>query len=131
MSDGAAQVRIKVNGSKGIESPKKLSNEIVSSGETLSVEQLVRMKDHGVTTGFIRDLARAGYAGLPVDDFIRLAKHGVTVEFIQGLRYLGYDDLSLDEIIRLKQHGVTLDFIAELKDLGYRSPSYGPVTETE
>ena len=49
---------------------------------------------------------------------MRLRIHGVTPAFVKEIRGLGYTDLTLDDFVKMRIHGVTPQFIKELKDLG-------------
>ena len=62
------------------------------------------MMDHGVTPEYIAGLAKLGYHP-SLDDLVRLADHGVSVEFIKRLRDHGYTHLSVEDLIRLRDHG--------------------------
>jgi hypothetical protein len=44
------------------------------------VEQLVRLKDHGVSAAYIKRLKDKGYAELTLDEFIRLRDRGTKDE---------------------------------------------------
>jgi hypothetical protein len=42
----------------------------------LPVEQLIRLKDHGVSASYIRRMHEKGYTNLPVDEYIRMKDRG-------------------------------------------------------
>jgi beta-lactamase regulating signal transducer with metallopeptidase domain len=67
--------------------------------------------------GFIEGLAAAGYRDLSVDDLIRLKTHGVTPEFARQVQAAGLQP-SAEELVKLRIHGVTPEFIAETKGAG-------------
>jgi archaellum component FlaD/FlaE len=62
------------------------------------------MMDHGVSREYLMGLRRLGYHP-SVDDLVRLADHGVSVAFIERMRGHGYTRLSVDDLIRLRDHG--------------------------
>ena len=53
----------------------------------------------------------AGYGGFGTDEIIRLRDHGVTDSYVGELSALGYTSLSAEDIARLRDHGVMPDFI--------------------
>jgi beta-lactamase regulating signal transducer with metallopeptidase domain len=85
-------------------------------------EALVAMSVHGVTPGFVADLAALSprYASLTPDQLVGLRVHGVTVERVRELAGLGYRDLSAEQLTAMAVHGVTPGFVREIGALGYR-----------
>ena len=52
----------------------------------LTPEQLIALRDHGVSRAFIEQMRAAGLGGLSVHDFIALSDHGVDTAFVRDLR---------------------------------------------
>jgi len=97
-----------------------LLDELHSLGyQDISVDQLIRCKEHGVTGEFIADLRKLGYKTFSPDKAVELVDHGVSTEFINSLHHMGYTDISLDMAVRLVDHGVTTDFIGSIRKLGF------------
>jgi beta-lactamase regulating signal transducer with metallopeptidase domain len=97
-----------------------LLDELQSLGyHDISVDQLIRCKEHGVTGEFIADLRKLGYKDLSLEKAVALVDHGVSTEFINSLHHMGYTDISLDMAVRLVDHGVTTDFIGSIRKLGF------------
>jgi beta-lactamase regulating signal transducer with metallopeptidase domain len=97
-----------------------LLDELQSLGyHNISVDQLIRCKEHGVTGEFIADLRKLGYKDFSLDKAVELVDHGVSAEFINSLRNMGYTDISLDMAVRLVDHGVSTDFIGSIRKLGF------------
>ena len=46
-----------------------------------------------------------GYDGLGVETLIRLRNHGISTEFVRELVGAGYTDLTIEELIRVRQRG--------------------------
>lgn len=74
---------------------------------------LVRTFTHGITPGYVRDLASVGYRGLEAGEIIRLHNHAVTARFVSELRGLGYGGISPDEVIRLRNHAIDAAFVRQ------------------
>lgn len=89
----------------------------------LTVDQLISMRDHGVSAASIREIKALGYALPSVEMAIRLADHGVNSRFVKRLADLGYKKLSFDELIRAKDHGVNPETIEALNAAGYSNLS--------
>ena len=78
-------------------------------GYTLTIEDLVRARDHGVDTQYVRDMAALGFGSTPIERLIAARDHGVTPAYAKELKALGYDSLTLDDLVVLRDHGVTPD----------------------
>ena len=80
------------------------------------------MSDTGFA--FINELKAQGYDTSTVEQLVRMANHGVRLEYLQGLKSLGYSVKTTDLVVRMKDHGVSLNFIRELTGTRlYRSHS--------
>lgn len=87
--------------------PRDFVDELAAAGyRGLSVDQLIRLRDHGVDGTYLAGLRAAGYAGLSVEDVIRLRDHGVDPSYIGAMKRAGYGGLSAEDLIRLRDHGV-------------------------
>jgi hypothetical protein len=82
-----------------------------------SIDELMRMRDHGVSADFLQALRDAGVRAT-AEQAIAMRDHGVSVEYLKGVRQFGYHP-SIDELIQLRDHGVTLEFIARVRNAGY------------
>jgi len=93
--------------------------ELAAAGYRIdNADSLMRMRDHGVNANSIHALQAAGFKNLSTDDLVRLADHGVRESFITGLAAAGYK-LSPDDLVRFADHGVRAAFIADLAKAGY------------
>ena len=89
-------------------------------GYRLTADDSQRFAILDVTTGFVRELAGAGYRDLDVDELARMRIHRVSAEQIKEMRALGYTDLPSEALIRLRIHQVTPEFARGLADRGYK-----------
>jgi beta-lactamase regulating signal transducer with metallopeptidase domain/uncharacterized protein (UPF0335 family) len=106
----------------------QLIRELKSHGfDKLSVKQLTRLGSTGITGQFIQDLKAASLEQLEVESLIRLTNHGIRPALIRELSNLGFNNLSADELIRVSGHGVTPDFIRELEAAGYKGLSVAEI----
>jgi hypothetical protein len=55
-----------------------------------------------------------GYEDLEVDDLVRLRDNGVTAYYTSNLHDLGYTDLTIDELVRLQNVGVSINTVRRL-----------------
>jgi beta-lactamase regulating signal transducer with metallopeptidase domain len=84
--------------------------------QNLSIEDLIRLRQHGVTPEFTREALRA-YPSADKEDVIRLAIHGADMAYIGAVSKLLPDKLSLEDIIRLRVHGVEPAYIERMRGL--------------
>ena len=87
---------------------------------TPNAELLSNAIDHGVTIGYVRDLAAAGMRPQTFEQLVRAVDHGVTARAITAFKSYGFTNLGLDQAIALSDHGVTPNYLAGLAKLGYR-----------
>jgi Antirepressor regulating drug resistance, predicted signal transduction N-terminal membrane component len=105
---------------------------MVEAGYTnLSVDELIKLRDHGVTPNFLKELKALGYGLPPVEMAIRLADHGVRISYIKKLADMGYKKLSFEELIRAADHGVRPEIIEALGAAGYKNLSLEQIIRTQ
>ena len=83
------------------------------------VENWANQPDEELLEGMGSWMEEMGYTGLAREDLIELREQGVTATFTSRIRDLGYTDITLDEIVRLRQNDVSSTFAAMMKELGY------------
>jgi hypothetical protein len=59
-----------------------------------------------VTPDYIEGIRKAGYDNAPLDQLVRMKDHGVDAEFIRRAKSHGFQNLSVDQLIRLRDAGV-------------------------
>lgn len=87
---------------------------------SLTVDQLIELKNSGVTPAFIREMKSAGYGNLKVEELLRLARHGVSAKYVASMKDAGFENLSVQEIVRMRSHGVSPEFAKGLKEAGFK-----------
>ncbi len=79
--------------------------------QNLTVDQLIALRDHGVSGLLVR--SAASYFGhLGAQDLVYLADHGVGPSYIETLRASGINGISPADATQLMDHGVTSRLIA-------------------
>src|SRR4029453_13463628 len=69
------------------------------------LEDVVRMKDHGVTPEYLADRKEI-LKDLTVAEVVRLRDHGITPGFVNHARSRGFKTTDPDELVRLKNGGL-------------------------
>jgi hypothetical protein len=85
----------------------------------LSREQIIELRQIGVTATYTSRLRELGYTDLTLDDLKRMRTAGVTETFAGMMHELGYKDLTKEDLILLKQRGLTADYTAKVQNLGF------------
>jgi len=86
-----------------------------ASGFNLSLDDMVRFRAHGIDDDFINEMKSVGLQGLSADELIRLRAHGADAAWIKEMQSLGLPKLSMDDIIRIRAHGIDADFVREAR----------------
>jgi beta-lactamase regulating signal transducer with metallopeptidase domain len=84
-----------------------------------TVDELIALRQHGVTPEYLDDMAALGYTSASVRDLIRLRDAGVTPEYVKAMKAAGYGGIPAAKLIELRNHGVSPEWVKELTDLGY------------
>lgn len=80
----------------------------------LSLQEAVRMAKADASSAFIAMMIELGY-DLDVDDIVRLRNAGVTAYYTSKIHDLGYRDVNIDQLIRLQRIGVSTSLIEQLQ----------------
>jgi len=89
----------------------------------LSVDQIIDLKNAGVSGEFLMGISQAGWGKPSPDELINLCHHGVNPAYIRKMREAGFKDLTLKDVIQLSEHGVRPERVQEIHSLGF-----GPYT---
>lgn len=89
----------------------------------LSADDLIAIRNAGVSATFLRQLKSYGIAPMPTRDLVALANSGVDARYVAGLRAAGYANVSVTDMVALANAGVEPSYISELNGLGYRGLS--------
>jgi hypothetical protein len=80
-----------------------------------TIEDLVRTRDHGVTPAYVQEMRKAGFSSEPIEDLARAKDHGVNAAFVSELASHGYKNLPLSDVVRARDHGVSAEYLADMK----------------
>ncbi len=100
-----------------------------STFKGLSGDQLIALREHGVTKDFIRAFNQLGYKDISFREAMTLKDHGVSPDYVEAFYNLGYKNIPLNQLQELKDHGVNADFINDLKQSGVKDISLGRAIE--
>lgn len=85
----------------------------------LSREDLIELREQGVTATYTSRLRDLGYTDITLDQVARLAQNDASSRFVAMMKELGYE-LSVEDLVQLRQHNVTAFYTSNLHDLGYQ-----------
>src|SRR5947208_1668796 len=66
---------------------------------------------HDVGPKYIKALAAEGYPKLTLDEVQRARNHGVTIDYIREMKALGHHPTAIEGLVRAHDHGVSPDYI--------------------
>ncbi|HKO01367.1 MAG TPA: hypothetical protein VJ032_06730, partial [Thermoanaerobaculia bacterium] len=102
----------------------KRRGETFSSGDKLSVDELIALRSSGITPEYINEMrASSGFPDLSLDELFAMRVQGVTSPYIKSLRDAGLTITSPGEVVGMRVQGVTAEYVKELADAGYRNLS--------
>ena len=84
----------------------------------LSNEDLIELREQGVTATYTSRIRDLGYSDITLDEVVMLAQNDVSSTFAAMMKELGYN-LSVEDLVQLRQHNVTAYFTSNMHDLGY------------
>jgi beta-lactamase regulating signal transducer with metallopeptidase domain len=81
----------------------------------LSVDEIIELREHGVTPEFLRALGEAGMGKLPAKDIVALANNGVRPDLIRALRQ-AFPEINVRDIVAAAQQGVRPEDLRQAKE---------------
>lgn len=91
----------------------------------LSVEQIIFLKERGVTAGFLEGVSQSGWGHMSVEELVDLVNHGVSPAYLREVRNAGFQHPTVQDVIAMHQNGVRPGTMADIHDLGFGP--YSPV----
>jgi len=84
----------------------------------LSVDEIISLKDHGITAGFLAGISRSGWERMTAREMIDLHDHGVPPEMLRAVRDAGFTHVEIREVIDASQRGVGPGTLREASQYG-------------
>jgi len=84
----------------------------------LPVDDIIALKQNGISAEFINGMNQSGWDKLPPGDLISLHNHGVSTEYLHAMHDAGMTGLTVKDIIQLREHGVNAAYIADIQAAG-------------
>lgn len=85
---------------------------------TIEVDALIRLRNHGIDAGYLRGMIEAGVDADDLEGVVRLHAHSVSPDEVAQLRAAGLPGIGIDEQVRLKGHGVEAAFVRGMVESG-------------
>lgn len=104
----------------GIRGGIRSRHEFGASGK-LTVDELIELRNAGVTPAYIEEMKSAGFGTLSLGDLAMLGLHGVRADYIKELRAAGLTVGSAEDAAKLRTMGVTPAYVREMRQAGYSS----------
>jgi beta-lactamase regulating signal transducer with metallopeptidase domain len=92
----------------------------------LSVDEIIELKNAGVSADFLRGISETGWGKLTSAELIGLTQRGVRPDYIRKMKDAGLKDLTLKDVMALASVGASADKIREIHSLGF-----GPYTTAQ
>lgn len=86
----------------------------------LTVDQLIELRNQGITPAYIRELKDAGYDNLKIEELIRLARHAVSAKYLTAMKSAGFEKLTVQEIVRMRSQAVSPEYVKGLREAGFK-----------
>ena len=90
-----------------------------SKTDSLTIDQIIKLRKYGIDASFIRSLKDLGYDTISYGELLSLGKYGADAEYITEMNQAGYPDFSLMDYAYMSKYGVDAYFVAEMNDAGF------------
>ena len=84
----------------------------------LSVEDIIDLKNNGVSADFLNRVHQSGLGKLTPKQLIQLRNNSVSPEFVKEIREAGLGSISTEEIIDLRNNGVDAAYVRAIESAG-------------
>jgi beta-lactamase regulating signal transducer with metallopeptidase domain len=85
----------------------------------LTVEEIIALKIHGVTPGYIREMHAAGLDANS-RELVSLKVQDVSPEFVRALSSAGLTNLRIGDYLSAKVQGITPEFVEKIRSHGFK-----------
>ena len=99
---------------------------VVASGYgDLTIDEIVELKDHGISGAYLMGISQAGWGKIPTKELLDLHAQGVDPGYLKTMREVGLKDVRIPDVIRMKQHGVRPEYVRLIHGCGMGPYSAG------
>ena len=88
--------------------------------DSLTLDDILRMKRYGVTVEYIIGLKKLGFKNLTVDEVVTMKRYNASLAYISKMKDYGNEKLTADDIAMMSRYGVSTKFIDELSSVGLK-----------
>jgi beta-lactamase regulating signal transducer with metallopeptidase domain len=88
----------------------------------LSVDDIINLKNNGISPDFIAGMAHSGIGKLLPGMLIALKQNGVHPDYVRDILALGFGPYTIHQFIEFKNQGVPVELFAALKEYGLTHP---------
>lgn len=99
--------------------PEYIKGMRAAGYDHIKISELIALRIQDVTPEYIKQMAGAGFPKLSLEELISMRIQGVTPEYVQGLASEGFSNLSASKIVAMRIQGVTPEYIREMRQAGY------------
>jgi beta-lactamase regulating signal transducer with metallopeptidase domain len=99
--------------------PSLLAALVEAGYGDLSVDDIILLKNRGITPDFLDGMKRAGWGKRSPAELIDLRSNGVRPEYVGQIAALGYTSFSARDFVDLARNGVSADLFRGLKEAGF------------
>jgi bla regulator protein blaR1 len=85
----------------------------------LSVDQIIELKNAGVSAEFLNGISEAGWGKLSPGELIGLTQRGVSPDYVRKMKTAGLKNLTLQDVMSLRSVGAKPEYIQEIHALGF------------
>jgi beta-lactamase regulating signal transducer with metallopeptidase domain len=100
---------------------KHLNRRTFGASGKLTVDELIELRNAGVTPEFIAEIRGAGLNDLTLGDIVMLAMQGVRASYIKDLRAAGVEINTAADALGLRMMNVTTKYVQQMSDAGFRN----------
>lgn len=104
---------------RGGSQPSFLRSLAAAGYSDLSVDEIIELKNHGVSAEYLAAMNQVGWGRLPIKQHIDLRSQGVSADYVKGLHGAGFTSLTIPEVITLRNHGVNAQTVRDIHALGF------------
>uniref|UniRef100_Q01SU6 Peptidase M56, BlaR1 n=1 Tax=Solibacter usitatus (strain Ellin6076) TaxID=234267 RepID=Q01SU6_SOLUE len=108
-----------------------LASLVANGYSDLSIDDIIALKQQGVSPEFITGMAHSGMGKLRAAMLIALKQQGVRPDYVHDILALGFGPYTVHQIIEFKNQGVPVELFAALKEYGLKDPDPNEIREAK